>query len=66
MYLEKLVFLAQFYRLFPSIVSFVQVSGDTTELYQIVFLKGLGESNVIEVVKCIDGSPEPSVILLLN
>ena len=37
--LEKTVFLAQLDRLLPSVVAFVEVSGDASELDQLVLLQ---------------------------
>ena len=45
--LEKTIFLAQLDRLLPSVVAFVEVSGDASELDQLVLLQtGIAQKSV--------------------
>ena len=53
-YLEKSIFFAQFDALFPTIVAFVQVSGDSSELGQLVFFEFLGQGDCVEIVERVD------------
>merc|ERR1719244_1051126 len=45
---EKVVLFAKFHALFPSVISFIEVGGDTPELDKFVTLQLLCQSNVVE------------------
>ena len=57
MYLKETVFLTQVHTLFPSVVSFVQISANASEFDEFVFLQGLCECNVVKVIKGINAGP---------
>ena len=64
--LVKFVPFAELHWLLPAIVTFVEVSCDAAKLDQLVFLQPLSESDVVKVVKCVDGRTETIVVFLVN
>jgi len=64
--LKESVLLAEVDRLFPAIVALVQVGADASELDQLVFLKTLGQRDVVKVVERVDGRAQTLVVLFLN
>ena len=64
--LEEFVLLAEVDRLLPAVVALVQVCTDAPELNELVLLQTLGQSNVVEVVECINRRPQTLVVLFLD
>mmetsp|Transcript_13569 Transcript_13569/g.18774 ORF Transcript_13569/g.18774 Transcript_13569/m.18774 type:complete len:328 (+) Transcript_13569:296-1279(+) len=64
--LVNLVLLRQFDRLSPSLRNLVDVGSNSSEFKQIVVLELLSQSNLIKVVKVINGASQRFVVFLFN
>lgn len=57
-HLVEFVFLAQLHTLLPSVVALEEVSSDSPELDQLVFLQTLGQCDVVKIIVCVYRCPE--------
>lgn len=65
-HLVKLVPFTELYRLLPAVVTLIKVSCYAAELNELMFLKPLGQRDVVEVIKSVDRCPEAIVVFLFN
>ena len=65
-HLVKLVPLTELYRLLPAVVTLVKISCYAAELDQLVFLKPLGQRDVVKVIKSVDRCTKTVVVFFFN
>ena len=65
-HLVKLVPFTELHRLLPAVVALVKISGYPAEFDELVFLKSLGQRDVIKVIKSVDRCTEAIVVFLFD
>ena len=66
LYPIETILLAEFNRLLPPVVPLVEIGGNATEFEKSVFFETLGESDIVEVVKGVDGIAHALVVFLVD